>query len=160
MASGKIGRTDGQPNHWWCTNNGQMIDGRKADRQSKLEVVRRLSIDSDLSPFYKLSFARIDWSLLQNDFYKLNCLFLKHHNEVNKKIKLCRIYIVLVMCTNDTMRWLCRFLHTSRMSLMSLVNDRAFCPKWYFWVMKQCLLICKNLIIWKCLTSPNKLKVS
>ncbi len=56
--------------------------------------------------------------------YKLNCLFLKHHNEANKKRNHVGFSTALVHCTNYTKRLLCRFIHASCMSLMSLVNDK------------------------------------
>ncbi len=35
-----------------CTDDGQKMDGWMADRQSASKVVRRLSINKDLSHFY------------------------------------------------------------------------------------------------------------
>ncbi len=50
-------------------------------------------------------------------------MFLNHNDEANKKQNSVGFYAALVHCTNGTMRCLCRFLHASHMSLMSLVND-------------------------------------
>ena len=121
--------TDGQNHHWQLTDKRQTMDGRTTDRQFEFEVARRGPlIDSDLSHFTN-NILYVTYRSSWNDFYELSCLFLKHNDEANIRRKLCRIYTALVLCTNDTMRCLCRFLHASYMSLMSLVNDiKLFVP--------------------------------